>query len=66
MPVGFGEISLLLSQLSTFDLAAFFGKEAACKVLLKAGADPAIKDDYGKSARDYGRDKHGWGDAFWR
>ena len=29
VPVGFGEIFLLLSQLSTFDLAAFFGKVCA-------------------------------------
>ena len=48
-------------------IAVYKGRKAVVTALLKAGADQAVRDDDGKTAREWAeQEKHGWGDAFWQ
>eukprot|EP00947_MAST-08B_sp_MAST-8B-sp1_P003347 g3347.t1 len=48
-------------------MAAFMGNQAVCELLLKHGADPAVKDNRGETARQWAEGRGlKWGDAFWQ
>ena len=47
-------------------MAAYMGNKAVVTALVKAGADQAVEDDDGKTAVEYGRDRHRWDDAVWQ